>query len=107
MRKPKAYISGPMTGLPDFNFPAFHAAEAKLKACGWEPLNPAREFGGAQDLPRQLYMRRDIELVLKADILVMIPGWEHSRGAAFEVMVAENIGIPAIELDALEKGFNR
>ena len=29
------YISGPITGLPDLNYPAFHAAAAELRALGW------------------------------------------------------------------------
>ena len=35
------YISGPMTGLPELNFPAFHRAEALLRAEGWQTVNPA------------------------------------------------------------------
>ena len=37
----RVYIAGPMTGLPDFNYPAFNAAAAKLRALGLEVLNPA------------------------------------------------------------------
>ena len=35
------YLSGPMTGLPDFNRPAFHAAAAALRAQGYVVINPA------------------------------------------------------------------
>jgi hypothetical protein len=38
----RAYIAGPMTGLPEFNFPAFHAAAASLRARGFEVENPAQ-----------------------------------------------------------------
>jgi len=37
----KIYIAGPMSGLPEFNYPAFHAADAELRALGHETLNPA------------------------------------------------------------------
>ena len=42
----KIYLSGPMTGLPEWGFPAFYAAEAKWIAAGWAVMNPARNFGG-------------------------------------------------------------
>lgn len=35
------YISGPITGMPDLNFPAFHAAAAALRAAGYTVTNPA------------------------------------------------------------------
>lgn len=39
--KRKIYLAGPMSGLPDLNYPAFHAAAAKLRAMGHVVLNPA------------------------------------------------------------------
>lgn len=41
----KVYIAGPMTGLPEFNFPLFFEAEELLKGHGFEVINPAREDG--------------------------------------------------------------
>jgi len=35
------YISGPMTGLPEHNFPAFNAAAAYYRERGFEVINPA------------------------------------------------------------------
>ena len=32
----KLYIAGQMNGLPDYNFPAFHAAAAHLRGMGHE-----------------------------------------------------------------------
>lgn len=32
---PYIYLCGPMTGLPEYNYPAFHAAAAELRAQGW------------------------------------------------------------------------
>lgn len=38
----KVYIAGPMSGIPEFNYPAFNTAEGQLFVAGFMPLNPAR-----------------------------------------------------------------
>ncbi|HCF9557714.1 TPA: DUF4406 domain-containing protein [Pseudomonas aeruginosa] len=30
--KHRVYLSGPMTGIPDFNYPAFNAEEKRIRA---------------------------------------------------------------------------
>ena len=52
----RIYLAGPMTGLPDHNFPAFRAAAEGLQQAGWEVVNPADNFGGRMDLPRGSYL---------------------------------------------------
>ena len=98
----KIYVSGPMTGLPDLNFPAFFEAESRWRKLGWEVFNPARNFGGDITRPRHVYMREDIGLVLKADAITMLPGWENSDGAKLEHAVVLAIGLPVLELGSLE-----
>lgn len=39
--KPTLYIAGPMSGLPDHNYPAFHDAASVLTKAGYSILNPA------------------------------------------------------------------
>jgi hypothetical protein len=43
------YVSGPMTGLPDLNFPAFHAAAAKLPDADLTVLLWVRYADGTSD----------------------------------------------------------
>jgi hypothetical protein len=63
MDRPKRiYIAGPMTGLVEHNFPAFHAAADRLRKAGWDAVNPAENFGGRTDLPRETYLRADAAL---------------------------------------------
>lgn len=40
-RSGRIYIAGPMTGLPDFNFPAFNDMAAILRGLGYHVENPA------------------------------------------------------------------
>lgn len=93
------YLSGPMTGLPEWNFPAFMAAAATLRAEGYEVRNPAEHFEGRTDLPRAEYMREDIAAVMASDQVCVLPGWERSKGARLEVAIAEELGLPVWRFD--------
>jgi uncharacterized protein DUF4406 len=87
------YIAGPMTGLPEFNYPAFFEAEARLITAGYATLNPARH--GAD--PAQTWadcMRVGIRDVTAADGVAVLPGWMNSTGARIEVRIAWDLGIP-------------
>jgi hypothetical protein len=88
------YLSGPMTGIPDFNYPAFDAATAKLRALGYTVLNPAEDFDADTELDYEEYIRKDIKHVLNATLLVLLPGWEESAGSHLEVAIAVGIGMP-------------
>jgi len=106
-RKVKAYIAGPMTGCVDFNFPAFFAAEAKLRKMGFDVVNPARNdieldgFNPKTDKarPHWWYMRRALPLVCSCDVVVLLPGWERSRGTANERHVARLCNITEALID--------
>jgi hypothetical protein len=79
-----------MTGLPDLNFPAFHAAAAALRARGWEVVNPA-EINPDSSLPWHECMRADIKALCDCDFIVLMPGWERSQGAALELHIAQRL----------------
>lgn len=90
------YISGPMSNMPEFNFPAFHAAAATLRAEGLDVLNPA-ELDEADDVPPggrpwEDYLRRDIRALMDCRGIALLPGWEKSRGACLEAHVAQALG---------------
>jgi hypothetical protein len=92
------YISGPMRGWPDHNFPTFLAVEDALYSfhADIEPrvdiLNPARNFGGDKSREINEYMQMDMEMVLAADVIVLLPRWEQSEGANREVQLATWVG---------------
>ncbi len=86
----RIYIAGPMTGLPEFNFPAFHAAAKAWRDAGWEVVNPAEEFDGKTDLPYRAYVERDIDRLRTVDAIAMLEGWDgpNARGSVWEREVA-------------------
>lgn len=87
------YISGGMSGLPDLNFPAFHAAAAKIRAQGFEVLNPAESpHNDDLTLPWEYYLRQDLKDLLECDQIYMLSGWSKSRGATLERHVASELG---------------
>lgn len=103
----KIYIAGPMTGIQDWNYPAFFQAEATLRLRGHDPINPARTDGetladalthaGSPDAPKHpwsYYLRRDINHVAEADAICLLPGWQKSKGARLEVTLATALGLP-------------
>lgn len=94
MSKPgRIYISGPMTGIEDHNFPAFLVAGERFHKAGWDVVNPADNFGGRTDLPREIYLRSDVALLAQCDAIALLPGWEESRGATLEAIIAAEIGL--------------
>lgn len=90
------YIAGPMSGLPEFNYPAFRAAAEALRAAGYDVLNPIDvDIDGTTEDERtwEWYMRRTLAMMLSADAIATLPGWRDSRGATIEVETAARIGI--------------
>lgn len=96
----KLYICGPMSGYEDFNRPAFYALEAHLTAKEYEVLNPARVGDGA--ISWQANMRRAITLMMQADALVVMDGWQKSRGARTEVYLARKLEMPIYDTELHE-----
>jgi len=101
MAERRIYISGPMTGVPDHNFPAFHAAAARFRAAGWEVANPAENFGGRTDLPRESYLRADVLLLSQCAAIALLPGWGDSRGARVEYLLACELGLELLDAQTL------
>ena len=92
------YVAGPMSGLPEFNYPAFRAAEMALKKAGYGVLNPvdAEDLNPTPGHPQEWhwYMRHALRMVLLAHGVALLPGWEDSRGATLEVHVATALTLP-------------
>lgn len=91
----RIYLAGPMTGLPEFNYPLFHAAAARLRALGHTVLNPAENpvppCGSWQG-----YMRMALAQLVQCERIVLLPGWTESRGALIERKLAQVLGMEVV-----------
>lgn len=100
-RKKRLYLAGPMTGLPDLNFPAFNAAAAALRERGYHVENPA-EHGIVEGAEWGDYLRYDIGRLVTCEGIALLPGWFDSKGARLEVNIAQELGMEVILLDNAE-----
>lgn len=112
----KVYLAGPMSGIPGFNIPAFEAAAEVLRGQGYEVVVP-HELDDASGLGKEKLMAseqgatedheklgktwgdllaRDVKLIADEGIegIVVLKGWEKSRGARLEVYVGLLNGLP-------------
>ena len=114
----KIYLAGPMRGLPNFNFPAFDTAAAKLRSQGHTVFSPAdhdREVNGPEiehnptgdEAICAAKFGFDIRQALGADLawicthadaVALLPGWEKSKGANAERAVAIALDITVMVL---------
>ena len=94
------YIAGPMTGLPDLNFPAFDAAERQLRDAGYDVLNPTRHGGGDPNKTRLDYLVPCLYDVMAADGVALLDDWETSKGAPVEAKLAQVHDKPVVGIRA-------
>ena len=92
----RLYLSGPMSGLPELNFPAFHAEAARLRALGFEVVNPA-DLNPDPGKGWKDCLRVDLLELLGCDAIAMLPGWKKSEGAHLEMHVAHRVGIDILD----------
>jgi hypothetical protein len=90
------YISGPMTGLPNHNFPRFFEMEKSLRKMGFAVCNPAT-LGVKDGWTKEQYLKRDIPLLVTCHAVILLPGWSSSWGANLEYEIATKLGIPAFD----------
>lgn len=97
------YLSGPMTGYPESNYPAFNAWAKQLRDEGHRVYSPS-EFphkGDEASFPiRQAFAAYCTFICLEADTIALLPGWEASKGVSAELALAKNCGLDVVELGA-------
>ena len=113
----RVYCSGPMTGHPDHNIPAFDAAAKRLRKQGHFVINPAElsgMFGRVSEIAGSFaayyendkafggslaacIMDADLAAVRSCDTIYMLKGWEDSRGAKKEIAEAIAHGLTVMQ----------
>lgn len=111
------YIAGPMTGIPQFNFPLFDRTAASLREQGYDVRSPAeldeeatREAalaspdgapgsGSTNGESWADFLARDVKLIADGvEAVAVLPGWETSKGARLEVFTARLTGKPVFRI---------
>ena len=100
----KIYISGPISGIDRAVYlSAFAEAERRLRAKGYDTLNPTRLPPSRwlwiyKLLGYRLTLLYDLWHLMRCDGITMLAGWEHSRGARLEKATADIFNIKEITL---------
>ena len=101
------YTAGPMSGIPQFNYPLFLRVARMLREQGYTVKSPAEMDTPAMQAAALANMTGDLSKLTKepnetwGDVLardvklisdniggiIMLPGWERSRGARLELFV--------------------
>lgn len=90
----RIYLCGPMSGIKDFNYPAFNAAAARLREIGHFVLSPVdaeSENVLGEHQTWEWYMRRSLRQISHADAIALLPGWGGSKGAVLEYQVGAGL----------------
>ena len=108
----KIYLAGPMRGYKAYNHPAFDAAAARLRAEGHSVFSPAEhdreafpefdwynmtgnmEADGFTGSNMRTMIKKDLNWIAdNADAIVLLPGWQKSRGVKIEHALGEFLGL--------------
>lgn len=109
------YLAGPMTGYPEYNWPAFEYASDMLRSDSWDIISPHEndheetlETRGST-LPYAGYLADDFKLLLDCGGIILLQGWTASRGAMaeFQYAVTADMEIWLFESLASDKGYYR
>lgn len=94
----KWYLSGSVTNDPDFR-DKFAYAEFQLKSRGLKVINPVKHEKDGKEW--SYYLRKDLRKLTKCHGIILIDGWENSKGALLELKVAQELELDIMEFDCI------
>lgn len=93
-----------MTGLPQYNFPAFRLAASRLRYRGLDILSAHEvDYGETAEnrgnKPYDTYVRGDLMAMLQkgCQAIILLPGWQKSKGALMEFQLAIMLNMEIFE----------
>jgi hypothetical protein len=116
----RVYIIGPMRGKPDWNRPAFAAAEARWRAAGWtvfspaytlslldhdpsdDPARPGSRYRQQDRTHLNHALQVDLACIYAADAVAVLPGWQASMGGTVEVALAQFLGLDLYDAETMQ-----
>jgi hypothetical protein len=92
------FLSGPMSGRPDYNVPLFEEAAANLRSLGFHIISPVELFKNAfgelwLNQPRSAYLYAAYAVLMDPHThgIALLSGWEYSDGSFAEAVVAKSL----------------
>lgn len=103
----QVYLSGPMSGYPDLNFPEFDRVAKQIRDSGKTVYSPAEHpVPGVHTTDSsegyRHYLPPDVQAVCKSESIALLSGWSASKGSQIELAVARTIGMPVLDAYTME-----
>lgn len=93
------YLSGKMTGKPNFNYARFNYVAHDLRGFNLRIFNPAESFNGVSSLERTYYLRHDVKKVAESGAILMLDDWTDSAGARLEFYIAHELELQIFRIN--------
>jgi hypothetical protein len=115
----RLYLAGPMTSVPQFNFPLFTYWAQRLRNAGFEVLSPhesddhdvqkaawASETGATSDLPPSkegsdpvLTLKKNVDDICQCQGIALLENWNRSPGVIHEIATATRLKLPVAPVE--------
>lgn len=102
-KKMKAYLAGPMSGLPANNYPEFRLVESALLGNCIESENPATTTLPLDSIYLD-FIVAGLGKMQNCSEIILLEGYKNSLGACIELLIAVRSGLRVYEFNWLSDG---